>query len=379
MRGLRPTRLIDLRVISRSAVTEYLMGGFNLPERKRETDLRQEVYSLLGFIPANVNLLQIALDAYSQPFVLAFYDPDARAIFLFEEQLGSGNAFINYVLSHEFVHALQDQHYDLNAVALTFTVVGDQAHFDWDAAFAFSALVEGDARNLDTAYLRQEITGTEALSLLRSLASLPSLDPNKYPPVVIREISWPYEAGAGFLNSNTPKTQGGIAGIYAARPRTTEQIIHPEKYIAKEGARPVDLQPLTPALGPGWREIGSANFGEFAWQNYLLLGVSDGTAVSRAAAGWGGDRFTLYGLDGGARLFHSRVAWDSQAEAQEFWTTFVSSLRNRGGSLDLGEGNLTWRSGARTLRATLAGDTVTLLASNDAAGLAAASAAVGLH
>jgi hypothetical protein len=372
MRGLQPTGPIDLRVIRRDSVADYLIGSYELPERKRATELRQDVYDLLGLIPSNADLLQIALDAYSQPFVLAFYDPDAKAIFLFEEQLGSGSAFINYVLSHEFVHALQDQHYDLNTI-------GDQTLFDWDAGFAFSALLEGDARNVDTAYLRREISGTDALSLLRSLASLPALDPNKYPPVVIREISWPYEAGAGFLNINAPKTQGGIAGIYAARPRTTEQIIHPEKYIAGEGARPVDLQPLVSALGPGWHEIGSANFGEFAWQNYLLLGVSDGTAVSRAAAGWGGDRFTLYGLDGGARLFHQSVAWDSQAEAQEFWTTFVSSLRNRGGSLDLGEGNLTWRNGGRILRATLSRDTVTLLASNDAAALAAASAALGLR
>jgi hypothetical protein len=368
IRGLQPAGPIDVRVISRRVVAEYLRGSFDIGERRRAADLRQDVYTLLGLIPANVNLLQTALDAYAQPFVLAFYDPDARAIFLFEEQIGSGSAYTNYVLSHEFVHALQDQHYDLNAI-------GDGDLFDWDASFAFSALVEGDARLIDTTYLRQEITGADALSLLRSLAGLPALDPNKYPPVLIREISWPYEAGAAFISSNAPRT-GGIAGIYRARPRTTEQIIHPEKYAAGEGARPVNLQPL--ALGPGWREIGSANLGEFSWQNFLLAGLSDGSAVTRAAAGWGGDRFVLYGLDGGPRLLHLKVVWDSTADAHEFWSSFVASMQNRGGNLQLGEGNLTWRSGARGLRAALAGDAVTLLAANDSAALTAASAAIGL-
>jgi hypothetical protein len=374
IRGLDPKGPITLLSISRTEVVDYLLGGYDQPDRRKAMELRQEVYQLLGLIPPTTNLLQLALEAFSEPFVLAFYDPDARAIFLFDEQLNSTGAFLRYVLSHEFTHALQDQYYDLNRVY-------EETLFDWDAGFAFAALLEGDARDVDLTYLREEISSAEAATLLRDFASLPTLSPATYPAVIIRELIWPYDAGAAFLRSAAPR-HGGLNGIYSRRPITTEQVIHPEKY-PDEGARPVDLLSLTGALGAGWQELGSANLGEFTWQNVLLLGQNN-TNATRAAAGWGGDRWRLYGRESAAhpealegRLFHLGVTWDSTAEAQEFWSIFVASLQARGGSLQLGEGNLTWQSGGRTLRAALAGDTVTLLIANDVGALANASRALG--
>ena len=88
----------------------------------------------------------------------------------------------------------------------------------------------------------------------------------------------------------TPLLANGVADVWAALPTTTEQILHPEKYLAGEGALPVSLPPLTPALGAGWRSLLGSSFGEFSLQNLLLLGLAaDRVLVQRAAAGWGGD------------------------------------------------------------------------------------------
>jgi hypothetical protein len=68
-------------------------------------------------------------------------------------------------------------------------------------------------------------------------------------------------------------------------PDSTEQVLHPQKWIELE---PPPRVPLHISLGTGWQRAVSGTWGE--WQTGRLLGGS----ADAAAAGWGGDRYELW-------------------------------------------------------------------------------------
>jgi hypothetical protein len=91
--------------------------------------------------------------------------------------------------------------------------------------------------------------------------------------------------------------QGGWAAVnkaYDNLPASTEQMLHPDKYLAGEKPIEVASVPLTGVIGGDWQLIADETLGE--WRTYLLLsaGVDEAARLSeetaqQAAAGWGGD------------------------------------------------------------------------------------------
>ena len=73
-------------------------------------------------------------------------------------------------------------------------------------------------------------------------------------------------------------------------PATTEQILHPEKYLEDEGALPVpDI--LDP--GPGWEKVDGGTVGEFFTREILRQDAEE-VGADEAAEGWGGDRYEFF-------------------------------------------------------------------------------------
>ena len=52
-------------------------------------------------------------------------------------------------------------------------------------------------------------------------------------------------------------------------PKSTEQIMHPEKYLNKprDNPLPVTMPDLTKTLGAGWKRTG--DFGRYRWKKWL--------------------------------------------------------------------------------------------------------------
>ena len=141
-----------------------------------------------------------------------------------------------------------------------------------------------------------------------------------------------------------------------------------QKYLAGEGARSVTLADLTGTLGGGWSRAGTGVFGEFMVQNILLSGLpNDRTRVQAAAAGWGGDAWSLY-VTGDSRLLQASITWDTAEDAAEFWQTLLRALTSRGASLpDPSVAAIDVTAGTATWRAKLDGATTSLLLTNDPA------------
>ena len=111
-----------------------------------------------------------------------------------------------------------------------------------------------------------------------------------------------------------------IDAAYADPPQSTEQILHPEKYLERDEPVLVSLPPLTDTLGIGWERIDSETLGEFQTTLYLAQQVDQATA-EQASAGWDGDEYAVYGRDEDDVLVLATV-WDSAADREEFVSAY---------------------------------------------------------
>jgi hypothetical protein len=233
---------------------------------------------------------------------------------------------------HELTHAVQDQYFDLNAMFKK----DRNAHND-DAEMAHQALVEGDATAVMLDYLL-EPSG-------RTFLQLPDLvfvghaqldvESSQYdvlrtaPEYVKETLVFPYSYGASFLQRVRANNQpwSVVDKIYADPPASTEQIIHPQKYIGpRDAPKVVEIEDPTPQLGKDWKIAYKNVMGEFSLYLLLKLSLSE-EAAKTAASGWGGDRVMLVeeGNSGHSAVF-LETAWDDQ---ESFYEALSGWLKHR--------------------------------------------------
>ncbi|MCL4256031.1 MAG: hypothetical protein KJ043_19905, partial [Anaerolineae bacterium] len=188
-------------------------------------------YRALGFIPTDFELRQF-IGEFLGDQVAGFYnteDKTMNTILFSGGELGDSLPFFEQVIyAHEFTHALQDQHFDLQTL---FEAVGDNA----DQASAVQALIEGDATYMMQAftfYVVQNnlVNPAEALS-----ADIDTDMPEGTPDIFIAEVNFAYLEGMTFIS--TIQSRGGwdaVNDAFANLPQSTEQILHPQKYLAGE-------------------------------------------------------------------------------------------------------------------------------------------------
>ena len=125
------------------------------------------------------------------------------------------------------------------------------------------------------------------------------------------------------------KKSGGWAKVnqaYRNPPQSTEQILHPDKYLKNEAPRTVTLpiEKIGQALGKKWKHVKTNVLGELGI--LLLLSRQPATeAVSvEAAAGWGGDQMAVFRLAGRKSTIVKviKVTWDSKKDADEFYHAY---------------------------------------------------------
>src|SRR4051794_10021976 len=271
------------------------------PESRRKAD--EEVLKLLGLIDAGIDLRSISASVFGEG-VAGYYDPRSKRL-----RIVSGttpDALSEMVLAHELTHALEDQRFGLD--------VGERESDD--AALARLALVEGTATAVMQDYFVRYVGAEKALGGLLSsgFQTGPEL-----PKFLQDQLVWPYLGGAQFIQS-LRRTAGGRWTLVdlADRvrvPDSTEQVMHPEKWLAVEKPLPVRFKT---GLHDDWRRTAAGTWGE--WQTRELVGGDD-----EAAAGWGGDRYELWqrGACGSPPcrdddVLVMRWRWDSVKDAREF-------------------------------------------------------------
>jgi hypothetical protein len=256
--------------------------------------------------------------------LLGFYDPKRKTFFVGGDLKGDE---ADVTLWHELVHALQDQHYDLSHLT---EWQPDQG----DSQAAVHALAEGDATSamLDAMLKPRGATALEVPDGLMRAQSVLGSAALTAPPVLVRSLLAPYIDGLAF--TNYLRRRGGFAAVDAAwraPPISTEQLLHPEKFLAQELPLIVPL-PSPPTHAPELQERFHDVMGEQTLRLLFEEWLPARTAAD-AAADWGGDRLVVFGDEARQRWaigWHLR--FDSPAAAERAFVAFARSapLTERG-------------------------------------------------
>ena len=265
---------------------------------------------LLGLLDPGESLGDVATQTTS--LAAAFYEPRKGRLFVVGDAVPAGPAVTEFILAHELTHALEDQRFGLPS----------GRGLSDDRVLAETALVEGSATALMTDYAARFLNpfdlAADAAGIDAGTGGLPRF--------ALDEVEFSYFGGMEFVNALRGVTADWGLVDYAYRtraPATTEQVLHPEKYLDAEAAAPV---PAPAASGGGWRLVDEGTVGEFATGQVLEEGIDESRA-KEAAAGWGGDAYRLWRVPnrGGERgsccedyalAVHWR--WDTERDARQF-------------------------------------------------------------
>ena len=116
---------------------------------------------------------------------------------------------------------------------LVFTIVVQGIAEFWDEDLALNALIEGDATVAMEQYAAMSPDLEEPWDAYRAERAEGTDD--RLPDGLGKEYAFPYEAGVAFVEAVL--AQGGweaVNEVYSRPPTTTEQILHPDKYLAGE-------------------------------------------------------------------------------------------------------------------------------------------------
>jgi hypothetical protein len=331
----------------------------------------ERVLELLGLVKPGTDLREVA-GKVSSSEVAGYYDTRRKRLAIVSGPAAGDRVLSEITLAHELDHALEDQRIGLREMSA--------AGAD-DAVSAYTALVEGSATSVMDDYTRRFVdpgaalgSGLSALGASGSSGSGGSSSGDSIPPYLMSSLLFSYVVGERFVKRLREVGLGWKLVDYALRrrpPRSTEQVIHPDKYLVDERAVRVRLPGVRsrlPRPASAWRRRASGTIGEFDTDQLLKLGVGD-IPAGDAAAGWGGGRYELWSRAArscaqpcrGSSVLVVSWAWDTAADAAEFDRAVRSYVERglRGRPLPGGGGR--WRVGdgaaavsARGLRTTLA-------------------------
>jgi hypothetical protein len=312
----QPPRL-DVR--TRAQVEQYLVQRLDHEYPRERLEHIATAYSRFGLIPDTLDLRTLFLAVLAEQ-VVGYFDPDSATLYVVE---GAQALEIRLVLAHELVHALQHQYVPLDSL-----LSSDGPN---DERLAAQAVLEGQATLASFAAMLDESQLRQLGNFWRDLRENVRQEQERMPvfaaaPLIVREgLLFPYLAGADFVRwfeDALPDTQP-----YGPRlPRSTEQILHPDKY--RMGDQPTEVRIVH--SGPD-APLFEDNWGEFETR-ILLQELSGSESLGTAAAlGWDGDWFALYPGPEGVEPIVWWSVWDSPEAARRFAGTLERHWRARAG------------------------------------------------
>lgn len=317
-RQLAPKRPVAVTRLDRERFVKHLLGA---PEAKHDgAALTPEAAFLLGFdfIPQPGKRSGIAsIDQVLEEQVVGFYDRNVDKVFIPDVPLRSEGELLEQqgVLAHEVHHALQAQHFPKAPTAANSDEsLAQLALIEGDAMVAMGAWLGADAGAPVGRTLRRIVEVTKRVPLASVTRGEESKKLDKALDLTRKQLEFPYRDG--MLMVSDVYRAGGfplVDKMYASPPRSTEQVLHPEKYLAGEAPRPI-ADPKPPA---GYTLSTVDTLGELSTR-ILLERCLDAPVAERAAAGWAGDRFGVFVGPQRKLAVAWSSAWDTDHDAEEF-------------------------------------------------------------
>ncbi len=239
----------------------------------------------------------------------ALYRPLFDEMLLLDEaEALTAVAQLGYV--RQLLYQAQDQNFGLDSLMTSGLTL--------DGALALAALSEGDATVVQENFLTARYLPLETAVIPQTWV----IDTDALadaPTAVANRLLFPFEFGDDF--ARFLYESGGYPALndaWATPPQSTEQILHPETYVADEGPSLVTLPDLQPLLGEEWTLAAESVLGEYMLGQYLGQQLNE-SQVETAVTGWGGDRFAIYTNEAdGSFVMVLHSVWDSVTDSTEF-------------------------------------------------------------
>jgi hypothetical protein len=362
LRGLKPLKDVPDSLLTedqlRANLTKDMADNYSKKEAKEDVS---ELWLTRLIDDPTLDLYQLQIDLLTEQ-VAGYYDPKKDELFVRNDSKEL-SPLARQTVAHEYTHALQDQHYDLEKL------LPDKSTDD-DRDLGVRSLVEGDATVSGLVYAQRKMSQQDYQTMLDESKTSPTDVIDKAPRYIKDSLYFPYEQGVQFVIAlGILDGYGPINKALQDPPVSSEQIMHPEKYTdnPRDLPKPVALPPLTDTLGTGWTMPLNGTLGEFDLQ--ILLQENNAAAPDTAAAGWGGGVYNYY-ENGDKALAVFNTVWDTKNDADEFETaineTFATS--DKSGSF--------WTDGKRFFSLKRIGDAIAVGASTDKTALEKAMAAL---
>lgn len=318
--GLTFKRMPTLELRDRDQVREFLERQFAEQMSPLEIAGIAQAYKRMGMIPDSLDLRAFLLDLLTEQ-VAGYYDPATKVLYVVE---GGKPEITNVTISHELVHALQDQYFPLDS---TRAPKGDN-----DRQVALQSVVEGHA-----VYEQMSIVlGGSDFSMrlpggwdqVREMIRTEQAGMPKFAvaPVLLQEtLLFPYLSGAEFARQFKRLRPGQAP--FEPIAASTEQILHPEKLLDSVPDHPTRVTLGAPLAG---KLVHEDNLGEFETRLFLYEHLRDVGGAAAGAAGWDGDRYQLVETPAGEAIAWLTV-WDSQIEAAQFRDLMERTVEKRFG------------------------------------------------
>ena len=281
---------------SRDEIRAYVIRQMNEDKDAAQRYADTKSAEAFGLLPKNFDLDSFMVELLTEQ-IAGLYDPKAHEFYIANWIPLSDQRM---VMAHELTHALQDQHFKIEAWLKA-------ARPNDDAELAREAFLEGSATAAMVDYLLQG-TGKSVTNmpefdpsmLTGDLGSTPSLE--KAPPFIKDTLVFPYFSGMTFTAAALkPAGWSSLAKVFSNPPVSTQQIMHPNLYKSGHVPDRVTLPSIETKLGKDWKKLDDNLLGEFGWLEVLKQFMDDARAKPLAAA-WEGDRYQLFENQSSKRL-----------------------------------------------------------------------------
>ncbi len=298
-RGLEFLAPVEVELADDATFEARLLEDFE--DDVTEIEDSEVFYRALGLLEPDANLLDELRAIYSAG-VLGFYDPESDELVV---RGRTPTPYVQQTIVHELVHALDDQHFELSRD-------GYDERKD-EIASGFSAVVEGNARRIETRWLSEQPEDFRAEARAQEQAFAAGIDVDAFPEILLFVIAAPYQLGQVLVGSLIG--DGGERAVDAALedpPTTSEQVLFPPLYREREARIEV---PPPPADG---EIVDDGVVGALFLFGLLTTGGSSVNQQDafRAVDGWGGD-WAVTWRDGDADCVRADFVGDTELDTDE--------------------------------------------------------------
>jgi len=341
LRGLEFKKDVVVGMYSKEELLKFLKDELDREFPREKADRFRRAYAKFGLIPEDLDLYDALMKLFGSS-IAGFYHPKTKELRLIrsgnekdpdaEQFKAAGFDPEAITLVHELTHAAQDQNFELCTLPL-------EDETNDDLILAIKSAIEGDASMVGWKYALKDLFESR-IGLINAqfkTGQLPG-EAATLPAYLRLSLTFPYGHGADFTLRCIKGSPNGIkdaSRLLKDFPLSSEQILHPSKYLdpeARDYPTLVLLPDLEKLFGIPWKESVNNVHGEFAVGILLREFKSDALSfadIRRAQEGWDGDRYVVLENDQKHVMYAWYSTWDSEQDAREFYKAYAAALARK--------------------------------------------------